>query len=233
MFLHRITGTRVSASEKLYLDTFRRMCGENAYPNVAFVTTMWNSVDKGVGLRREVELQVDYWSDFIAQGSPVFQYNDTPDIAQAIVAQLIAKDDVVLRIQDELSDDRCKLGCTSAGAELASQLEKQLEARRQKIKSLNVSLREAVATHNGAKVQEIQAALDAQREKQLKQIKARDALRPKIGEETEQRIKEVNRDQNSKGERWKSKLQVFAAVLSPVIALTVHFILPLAGVSVA
>jgi hypothetical protein len=78
---------------------------------------------------------------------------------------------------------------------------------------------------------ELRRRLVAEREKQLRQIKARDELRPKIGEETEKMIKKVDAEKKSKGERWKSRLQIFAAVLTPVIALTVQLILPLAGVS--
>lgn len=232
IFLHRITSTRFSGSEKRYLETFRRICGEHAFPNVALVTTMWKSVDQSIGLRREVQLQTDFWADLIAKGSLVFQYNGSADMAQAIVGQMMANDDVLLDIQKELSVERRKLDRTAAGSKLASQLEKHLEDRRKEITVLTTSLREADAAHDKVKVKEIHVKLRAEREKQLKQIKARDELRPPIGEETDRRIEDVDKEKKSKGEKWKSRLQTFAAVLTPVIALTVHLILPLAGVSI-
>jgi hypothetical protein len=97
--LHRITSPRFAGSGQRFLDTFRQICGEHAFANVALVTTMWGFEDQGVGLRRE----------------------------------FITKQDVVLKIQTELSVDHCHLDGTSVGADLASQLDKQLEHRRKRI----------------------------------------------------------------------------------------------------
>ncbi|KAF2463833.1 uncharacterized protein BDR25DRAFT_297417 [Lindgomyces ingoldianus] len=232
ILLHDISSTRFSGSEKRYLNTFRQICGEHAFANVALVTTMWASVDKSIGLRREEELQIGPWADLISKGSYTFQYNGTPDMAQTIAVQMMAKDDVVLQIQEELKIGHCKLESTSAGAKLAAQLEKQLEERRKIIQDLNARLAVEKRSRNPGEKRNINQRLAAQREKQLRQIRARDELRAKIGEETEKAIEEVDNNKKRKREKWKSRLQIFAAALGPVIALTVNLILPLAGVKV-
>jgi hypothetical protein len=152
-------------------------------------------------------------------------------VAQTIVRLMMTKKDTVLQIQKELTEDRGELERTTAGADLASQLDKKLEVRQKEIKFLNEQIDKAEQARDDNSLQRLNSQLTIERQKQIKQMKSRDALRPKIVEETDKSIEEANKEKQTKGERWKTRLQIFAAILSPIIAITASFILPLAGVS--
>jgi hypothetical protein len=62
------------------------------------------------------------------------------------------------------------------------------------------------------------------------QMKSREAFRPKIVGETDKNIKGADKEKQSEGESWKTRLQIFAAVLTPMIAITAQSFLPLIGV---
>ncbi|KAH8725386.1 P-loop containing nucleoside triphosphate hydrolase protein [Phaeosphaeriaceae sp. PMI808] len=223
IFLHRINSPRFSGSERRYLNTFRQICGEHAFSNVALVTTMWDTVDQTIGLRRENELQRAHWADLISKGSYVFQHNGTSDMARTIVGQMMTKDDVVLEIQQQLSDDSCELNHTSAGAELASDLDTKLKERRRVIQNLNIQLQEAESASDISEIGQVQSQLRVERNKQLKQIRARDVLGQKVGEETKKTVEQVKKEKRARGERWKSRLELFAEVLGRKMGVIFHF----------
>jgi hypothetical protein len=231
IYLHSINTVRFSGSHKRYLDTFSRLCGEDAFKNVALVTTMWEKENHAVKYQRDAALQSGPWTDLIAKGAYVFQYDGTSDMAQTIVRLMMTKKDAVLRIQKELTGDLGELESTTAGADLASQLDKKLEVCQKKIKFLDEQIEKAKDLDESNRVRQLETELDMERQKQIKQMKSREALRPKIVEETDKSIKEVDKEKRSKGESWKNRLQIFAAVLTPIIAITAQFILPLVGVS--
>ncbi|KAF2258544.1 hypothetical protein CC78DRAFT_426885, partial [Lojkania enalia] len=122
IYLHRITDDRFSSSARRSLDILLNLCGDHALPNVALVTTMWAKVDLSIGLQRDVELTSNYWAEFVSKAH-IFQYNGTQAMAETIVGQLLAEDDVVLKVQHELSDDHKRLDRTSAGRLVSSKLE--------------------------------------------------------------------------------------------------------------
>ena len=231
VFLHDINIVRYSGSHTRFLETFCKLCGEDAFKNVALVTTMWEKENRGARLERDVAIQSDPGAALLAKGANVYQYDGTSDMAQTIVRLMLPKKGVVLRIQKELTKDDAELEKTTAGASLAAELDKKLEKRQKQITFLTEEIERAEASHDDEGKQQLEGQLRAERQKQLKQIKSRDALRPKIVEETDRSIGEADRERRARGERWKSRLQIFATILSPIIAVTVHFILPLAGVS--
>ncbi|KAJ4301515.1 hypothetical protein N0V90_003608 [Kalmusia sp. IMI 367209] len=205
IYLYPITQNRFSGSARRFLETFRQLCGDHALSNVALVTTMWSKIEVNDGLRREVELQDAYWGDLISNGANVFQYNGTQGMAETIAGLLLSRDDVVLKIQQELSDDKCELNRTSAGSALASKLDKEIETRRKNIRDMKLRYDELRMTGDEVEVRRLERQLKAQREKQLRQLKARDELKAKIDEETEEKIQEVKSASQSRGEKWKTK----------------------------
>lgn len=190
---------------------------------------MWDRENQHTKYQRDAALQSGPWADLIAKGAYVFQYDGTSDMAQTIVRLLMIKKDMVLRIQKELTEDRGELETTSAGADLASELDKKLEVCKREIQSLNQQIEKAEESRNDAAVKRLKAQLKVERQKQIKQVKSRDALRPKLAEETNESIKEADRDKRTKGERWRNRLQIFVAVLSPIVGIAAHFLMPLAG----
>lgn len=224
IFLHSINETRFSGSHKRYLDTFRRLCGEDAFKNVALVTTMWEREKHDIKYQRDAALQSGPWADIIAKGAYVFQYDGTSDMAQTIVRLLMIKKDTVLQIQKELTEDHEELDSTTAGADLASELDKKLEVCKREIQSLKEQIETAEDCRDGKAVKRLEAQLKVERQKQIKQMKSREALRPKLAEETNESIKEADRENRSKGEKWKTRLQIFVAVLSPIVGIAAHLL---------
>jgi len=51
IYFHRITDGKLSGTLRATLEIFKRICGENFYLRVAFVTTMWDII-KGGALER-------------------------------------------------------------------------------------------------------------------------------------------------------------------------------------
>lgn len=61
IYLHRITDVRFSGSAQKNLSVFKKLCGDDFYPNVVLATTIWENLSNPglsttVGDRRENEL---------------------------------------------------------------------------------------------------------------------------------------------------------------------------------
>ena len=136
IFLHRINEPRIGSHGLRLLELFTAMWGYEALPNIALVSTMWTKVDRGEALRRETEMRGDIWKNLAANGASMFQYNDSPEMAETIVSMLTNKrNNVVLRIQRELMDKK-PLKSTSAGKLVHSDIEKRLDESRKTMRSL-------------------------------------------------------------------------------------------------
>lgn len=61
--------------------------------------------------------------------------------------------------------------------------------------------------------------LRKEKARNLRQKTSMEALRPNPAQETEKEIKKVTKEKKTKGEKWKSRLQIFAAVLQSSLAI--------------
>lgn len=58
IYLHRISDVRMQGSAVRNLDMLRSLCGEDAFPNIALESTMWQTLDDPkVGIEREAMLK--------------------------------------------------------------------------------------------------------------------------------------------------------------------------------
>jgi uncharacterized membrane protein YdbT with pleckstrin-like domain len=105
-----------------------------------------------------------------------------------------------------------------------------MSKRRVSIQQLNEQIQQAEYADEQAKVLQLRTQLKEQRDMQLKHMVARDELRHRIADETDEEIAKADEAKKREGGKWKSKLQVFAAVIGPVVALVVQVVFPLAGV---
>ncbi len=96
------------------------MCEEEGFRKVALMTTMWEEVDKEVGLARQAELKRDYWAEMVKGGSAIERFDGTKESAWAILDSLIKNESRKrsIRIQEELVDLRRDLPITAAGQQL-------------------------------------------------------------------------------------------------------------------
>jgi len=120
LYLHRMSDIRMSQSAMKNLRLFRSMCGKQAMPNVAIVTTMWSKVVREDGIDREEELKKEVWHDMLVDGCGIERFEDTPESAWRIVCNIMKNPSASLLIQDEMTGDTQKPPTeTTAGRYLA------------------------------------------------------------------------------------------------------------------
>ena len=83
---------------------FQELCGEETYPNVLLVTTMWDTVTPEVGNSRDQELATKdiFFKPVLEKGARMMRHDNTRESALEIIRNLVDKPPVALRIQKEL-----------------------------------------------------------------------------------------------------------------------------------
>ncbi|KAI1114496.1 P-loop containing nucleoside triphosphate hydrolase protein [Nemania sp. NC0429] len=128
LYLHRISDTRIGSSTRRNLEMMKALCGEDAFENVAVVTTMWRADDSEPELAkqraREQELQDVYLHDMATRGSQIIRHDRCNTLserrtsARGIFLRMVAlwqDTQVTLQIQYEMVDCNMTLKETSAG----------------------------------------------------------------------------------------------------------------------
>ena len=132
LYLHDITATASEGSMVKSLNIFSKLCGEDSMDQVAIVTTKWDRLsDRTVGDDTANELRTRLWKNLLAAGAQVAHLQPNNSSTQIsplhrkpwdIVHQLILTADTravkgrILRIQDEIVNDRLHLPETDAGS---------------------------------------------------------------------------------------------------------------------
>ncbi|KAF2108802.1 P-loop containing nucleoside triphosphate hydrolase protein [Lophiotrema nucula] len=217
IYLHRINDTRFSGSARRFLKVFQEVCGENAIPNIALVTTMWSKSPHQIYLQRDVQLQNNWWAQLISKGALIFQYDGSRAMAETIVGQLFRERDVVLKIQHQLSNEHHLLEQTSAGALVSSEIEERLTILDEEVRSIADDITEANKSGNREKAHQLNIQLQEQSSRRERQAMAREELKQDIDSDTGSEIERAVETKKSKGERWESRLQVFEAVVGQLI----------------
>ncbi|KAL8847920.1 MAG: hypothetical protein Q9221_007051 [Calogaya cf. arnoldii] len=95
IYLHRITDVRFTGSAYKNISVFKKLCGENCYPNVVLATTMWENLggsgnDTTLGDQRETQLVEtrEWWGLMTQRGSKIFRHMDNIRSALEIVDYL-------------------------------------------------------------------------------------------------------------------------------------------------
>ncbi|KIM76262.1 hypothetical protein PILCRDRAFT_650073 [Piloderma croceum F 1598] len=135
LYLHRMSDIRMSQPAMKNLQLFRSMCGKQAMPNVAIVTTMWSKIVKEDGIIREEELKQEVWHDMVDNGCKIERFEDTRESAWSIVLNLMKNPGASLLIQDEMTGDiQGPVIETTAGRCIAETAEPVLESLLKKIR---------------------------------------------------------------------------------------------------
>ena len=160
IYMHRISDVRLSGISRRNFRMFRALCGDATLRSVVIVTNMWSLVTPDVGAAREHELTTDpvLFKPALDAGARMTRHRDTLESAHAILGMLVANAPVVLRIQQEIVDERKTAAQTGAQAEIDS--EEMQKARKQQEEQACLQ-REAAA-----------AALHAQQEQQAREVEA-------------------------------------------------------------
>ncbi|KAL0255190.1 hypothetical protein SLS55_009720 [Diplodia seriata] len=145
VYLHRITDMRMTGSAVATLNVFRSICGDAALASVLLVTTRWGELDsEATGARREKELRDGFWAYMLARGSNMARFHGDAPSAVALASQLLVRDGVVLRLQEELVDDGTPLHETAAGALVDAGLEAAKARHREELADVEALKRELV-----------------------------------------------------------------------------------------
>lgn len=142
LYLHRITDVRVGGTSLRNLTMFKKLCGNDFYPRVFLVTTMWDKVGSNEGEAREKELisKSDFWGTMIGGGACVSRHHGTRDSAMNILRKVIQNRNVeaskVLKVQHEMVDDGLRLDQTSAGRLFEAELLKQREKHERQLRDM-------------------------------------------------------------------------------------------------
>jgi hypothetical protein len=94
LYLHRISDNRIAGSALKNIQMFSTLCGQGAMPKTILVTTMWSDVRKETAVRREQELQNDFWAEMLANGCRMERFEDSFESAWRTIGSLVPEDTV-------------------------------------------------------------------------------------------------------------------------------------------
>ncbi|KAI0802899.1 hypothetical protein GGR55DRAFT_700208 [Xylaria sp. FL0064] len=101
LHLHPISDTRIGSSTRRNLDMMRALCGEDAFRNVAIVTTMWASgqseTEVAKQCSREQELRDIYLRDMLTRGSRIVRH----DQCQMLLHRRISAKSILTQMEEE------------------------------------------------------------------------------------------------------------------------------------
>jgi hypothetical protein len=220
LYLHRITDNRMQGSARKSLEMFTKLVGDAALPNVVLVTTMWGLVnDKDEANQRYDELREEYWCDMIDKGSLTTQFGGSRASAEGILAQLLGKKEVVLKVQKELVDQDMKLSETSAGAYLKPGVEDEERESNGRVQELQTKLERETNSTMKLRYQLQKGEAEKTREQRRRD---KETLKSKPGK----KMKNTLGDWGA----WKGSAKTIAAIIGVGLTVVVNVALPLAGI---
>ncbi|ETN44122.1 uncharacterized protein HMPREF1541_10672 [Cyphellophora europaea CBS 101466] len=152
IYMHRITDVRMGGAAMKSLELFRRICGSEAFQNIALVSTMWEQLkgEEGqeVGEEREDKLlsEARFWKDFVDGGSRPLRHHGTDTSARRILESmpLASPPGIALQLQREMADGR-SLDKTSAGMYLEGGMEQMISKYEKEVRRLRQDIDEVRA----------------------------------------------------------------------------------------
>lgn len=153
LYLHRISDNRMAGLPLANLRIFKKLCGNNALQNIILTTTMWDAVtDVSTALRRERELESEYWNGMIIGGSTTARYKNTPASAWDTASRVIqnAYKQRSVKLQEELLNIKRHLPDTNAGLDLYVTLENLVHKRQETLQQIQDELKLRGHSESGA-----------------------------------------------------------------------------------
>ena len=144
IYLHDISSDRFSGTARRNLDIFHKLCGDEAFEKVDFVTSKWGLANGRDFGKRQEELKDKYWKSMLDRGAGVksLVHGDEGASVWAVVSAMLdrvnsepleAKSSKFngLEIQRELIKLHKATCDTKAGLEVQDQLQKVLDEQKQ------------------------------------------------------------------------------------------------------
>lgn len=140
IYLHDISGARMTGSILKNLRMFRKLCGEENLGNVILATTKWAITPMNDAIMRERDLCSDqgFWGLMINAGSMVRRFDNTEASARSLVEELLhtGNKSFIPKIQREVVEEGKNLSQTDAGAFIEEALARQARDHQEEMKSL-------------------------------------------------------------------------------------------------
>ena len=103
IYLYEIAQPRMFGASRKNLETFKKICGNDALKNVVIGTTKWGDISLEKGQQREQQLKDIYWGEMLQQGSVTMRVHADSSSAWEIVNRILENDAVNLaRFQERL-----------------------------------------------------------------------------------------------------------------------------------
>ena len=103
IYLYEIAQPRMFGASRKNLETFKKICGNDALKNVVIGTTKWGDVSLEKGQQREQQLKDIYWGEMLQQGSVTMRVHADSSSAWKIVNRILENDAVdFVRFQERL-----------------------------------------------------------------------------------------------------------------------------------
>ncbi|KAJ3571767.1 hypothetical protein NP233_g3530 [Leucocoprinus birnbaumii] len=163
LFFHRISDVRVGGTSKRNFTMFKKLCGEEAFENVAIVTTRWDQETDIIGNERLTELRAkpQLFKAVIDGGGEIFRHDRNEESGRQIIQHLVGKAPKSLLVQREMAEGKEVLE-TTAGQELQREIMEQVERHRKEMTEL---LEEMEEIRDEAGLAELQEECQALRNK--------------------------------------------------------------------
>ncbi|KAH7334645.1 hypothetical protein B0J17DRAFT_670961 [Rhizoctonia solani] len=136
LYMHKITDTRVGGASLQNMNTFKALCGTDSLKNVVYVTNMWSDPPTRNELKREEELQADFFRWPLSQGAQMARHTNTKESAHDIIRLLLPKKPTIPELSRQLMEEHLNLEETSAGKALCQGLQQEVRNLQEELKAL-------------------------------------------------------------------------------------------------
>jgi len=150
IFLHDISETRMSSSQKKTWEILRAFCGSPLMSSVIVGTTMW-SVESKKKVKKEEEREKSFLERFWSEtGGTIRLVDDDEDAAAEIVTKILAKSPCLLQVQLELLQPPHTVEETTVGSIAMPEGRAERDRLRKELEEQTRQLREEVGRHKEA-----------------------------------------------------------------------------------
>lgn len=210
LYFHRITDPRMAGSPLRNFAMFKKLCGDDFYPNIVLGMTFWgrcDATDPGLAERREHELETGFWGTMIGKGSEMVRIPETRWLARELVARLAKKGKKALQHQVEVVNEGRSFQESTANQTLNAEItrireehQKQLQEQRKMLDEAAAERRKKHEEQEKEQKRRYEAQLAEQRagEERLGQERQKqEEIAARLREEKEQEKKRIDREEDS------------------------------------
>ncbi|KAG9088090.1 hypothetical protein FS749_002422 [Ceratobasidium sp. UAMH 11750] len=213
IYLHRITDPRMGGISRRTFQVFRELCGQRSLSNVLIVTTMWSDPPNNPQIKRERQLKEDvrYYQPALQAGAQMARcLRKDAASAREIVRMVVDKNPVVMKVQEELVDEKKGFYTTGAAQVLGKELVEMQKRHEEEMNVVKEELRQAKENNDAQAQEELHQFLMQAKVESARLAKEIETLRHGFEEERkrwEQRINDAVREREE-AEKRQAELSI-------------------------